>query len=257
LETCNIYNKMKICNNPKCHLVGTPQPLDEFSKNKNSKDGLSNRCKVCVKFSVKQSYLKNQQYYIKRETEKHKIWKQNNPEKYQIQKDKFNKKYKENGYWEKYYQNNKERLLSYSKQDIVKEKRNLNWKKKYQNDIGFKLQTVMKSNFHLFFKDKGKNKNLSFNKIASYTFNQLQSYLESKFRKGMCWENFGDVWEIHHIKPQNLFNILNIEEVKECWSLDNLFPLWKTTEISKQFGDTLKGNRNIGKKEIYNPNLDT
>jgi hypothetical protein len=247
---------MKVCNNPKCHLKETPQPLCNFNKNKNTEDGFNKRCKICVKISVKQSYLKNQQYYTKKETERHKIWKQNNPEKYQIQRDKFNKKYKENGYWEKYYQDNKERLLIYSKQDNVKEKRKLNWKIKYKNNIQFKLQTVMKANFHLFFKDKGKNKNLSFSKIISYTFDQLQSHIENKFRNGMCWDNFGNVWEIHHIKPQNLFDVLNVEEIKECWSLENLFPLWKTTEISQQFGDTLRGNRNIGKKEIYDPNLE-
>ena len=67
----------------------------------------------------------------------------------------------------------------------------------------------------------------------------------------MNWENFGILWEIHHIKPQNMFNPLNELEVKECWDLNNLLPLWKTTEISKQMGDTIKGNRNIKKDEIY------
>jgi hypothetical protein len=247
---------MKICNNPNCNLSGSYQSLDNFNKNKTTNDGYHNRCKICVKTSVKQSYLKNQSYYSKIESERNKIWRQNNPEKYQTLKNQFNEKYKKNGYWGRYYQNNKERLLNYSKQETTKNKRKNNWKNKYQNNIHFKLQTVMKANFHLFFKDKGKNKNLSFSKIVSYTFDQLKSYLENKFRDGMCWENFGDVWEIHHIKPQNLFNILDIEEVKKCWSLDNLFPLWKTTEISHQFGDTLKGNRNIGKKEIYDPNLE-
>jgi hypothetical protein len=246
---------MKICNNPKCNLKDIPQPLYNFNKNKTTKDGLSNRCKICVTSSVKQSYLKKPKYYSKKESERNKVWKINNPSQYRINRNKHNQKLKENGYYKKYYQDNKERLLNYSKQDIVKEKRKNNWKTRYEKDIQFKLQTLMKSNFHLFFKDKGKNKNLSFSKVVSYTFDQLKVYLENKFRTGMNWENFGEVWEIHHIKPQNLFNPLNINEVKECWDLNNLFPLWKTTEISHQFGDTLRGNRNIGKKEIYDPNL--
>jgi hypothetical protein len=251
-----MYNKMKKCNNPNCISHDSNQPLTSFNKNKNNKDGFSNRCKECVKQSVKQSYTKNKEYYSKRESERNKIWRNNNPEKYQIQKNIYNLKLKETGYWIKYYQENKERLLDYSKQDFVKEKRKQNWKERYKNDIQFKLQTVMKANFHLFFKDKGKNKNLSFSKIVSYTFQQLKNHLENNFRIGMTWENFGDVWEIHHIKPQNLFDISNIKEIQECWDLLNLTPLWKTTNISLEFGDTLKGNRNIGKKEIYNPNLD-
>jgi hypothetical protein len=67
----------------------------------------------------------------------------------------------------------------------------------------------------------------------------------------MTWENFGNLWEIHHIKPQNMFDPLNEQEVKECWDLNNLLPLWKTTEISEQMGDNLKGNRNLEKTKIY------
>jgi hypothetical protein len=251
-----MYNKMKKCNNPNCILQGNNLPLTSFSKNKNSKDGFSNRCKECVKQSAKQSYIKNKEYYSKKESERNKIWRANNPEKYQIQKSIYNLKSQKNGYWIKYYQENKERLLNYSKQDFVKEKRKQIWKERYKNDIQFKLQTVMKANFHLFFKDKGKNKNLSFSKIISYTYPQLKKHLENNFRIGMTWENFGSVWEIHHIKPQNLFDVSNLKEIRECWDLLNLSPLWKTTNTSLEFGDTLRGNRNIGKKEIYNPNLD-
>ena len=70
----------------------------------------------------------------------------------------------------------------------------------------------------------------------------------------MSWDNSGKLWEIHHIKPISWFNFDNTEELKECWSLDNLTPLWKTTEIAKQMGDDSIGNRNIKNTTIYNPN---
>jgi hypothetical protein len=246
---------MKKCNNPNCHSPST-QPISNFNKNKNKNDGLSNRCKTCVIKSVKQSYIKNREYYCKIESERNKIWRMDNPEKYKTQRNTQNTRLKESGYWLKYYQENKERILDYSKQDHIAERRNERWRERYKNDIPFKLRNIMKANFHLFFKDRGKNKDLSFTKITSYTFEQLALHLEDKFREGMCWENFGVCWEIHHIKPQNMFDVMDIKEVEECWSLPNLFPLWKTTSISLQFGDNIRGNRNIKKNEIYNPLLD-
>jgi hypothetical protein len=244
---------MKICNNPKCSSKGSFLPLNEFNKNKNNKDGLSHRCKKCVKESVKKSYNKNREYYIKDSIKRQKQFKESNPEEYLEYRKKWNNKSKEEGYWKKYYQDNKEKLKEYSTQEYVKEKRNNRWRKRYKEDINFKLQEVMKANFHLFFKDQGKNKNLSFNSIVDYSYEDLKLHLETNFREGMSWDNYGELWEIHHIKPQNLFNPSKVEELKECWKLPNLLPLWKTTQISEQMGDSTKGNRNVKKDEIYKP----
>lgn len=67
-----------------------------------------------------------------------------------------------------------------------------------------------------------------------YTPEQLKLSLESKFKDGMTWGNYGD-WHIDHIKPQSLFNIkeLGDNEFLGCWSLDNLQPLWASENCSK------------------------
>jgi len=239
---------MKKCNNPKCK---SPNP--QFNKNKNNKDGLSNRCKDCVRKSVKESYNKNKEYYIKDSIKRQKKFKQNNPEKHLEYRKKWNEKLKEEKYWKLHYQKNKEKYSEYSQRKDVIEKRKKRWKHRYYTDVSFRLKEILKASFHLFFKDKGKNKNLSFNSIIEYSYKDLKNHLESNFREGMNWDNFGELWEIHHIKPQSIFNIENINEIKECWELNNLIPLWKTTEISKQMGDITLGNRNVPKDEIYKP----
>ena len=239
---------MKKCNNPKCK---SPNP--QFNKNKNNKDGLSNRCKDCVKKSVKKSYNKNKEYYIKDSIKRQKKFKQNNPEEHLEYRKKWNEKLKEEKYWKLYYQKNKEKLTEYSKLEDVVERRKKRWKERYYTDTSFRLKEILKANFHLFFKDKGKNKTLNFTSVIDYTYEELKEHLTQNFREGMSWDNFGELWEIHHIKPQNMFDIENIDDVKECWNLNNMIPLWKTTEISKQMGDSILGNRNIPKDKIYKP----
>tara|TARA_B110000977_G_C10975274_1_gene453946 strand:- start:7 stop:738 length:732 start_codon:yes stop_codon:yes gene_type:complete len=240
---------MKDCNNPKCNNKG----VKLFSKNKNNKDGLSHRCKECVKTSVKSSTLKKKEYYREDMRERSEVYRKENPLKVIENTKKFGKIYKENGYWGEYYQDNKERLSEYSKQEHVRVKRNNRWRERYKNDVDFRLKEIMKACFHQFFKDKGGKKNYKFSKVVNYTQLQLKTHLENNFREGMTWGNMGTHWEIHHIKPQNLFSLDSEKDIRECWDMSNLTPLWVTTSISHAMGDIIRGNRNIGKTEIYNP----
>ena len=228
---------MKKCNNPKCETTN-PQ----FNKNKNNKDGLSNRCRDCVKKSAKESYYKNHQYYKDIGRESSIEYRNNNPQKVKEYGIKFNTIY-----------NNKERLSEYSKREDVVERRKKRWSERYYTNIPFRLKEILKANFHLFFKDKGKNKSISFKSLVNYTYEEFEEHLTKNFREGMSWLNFGELWEIHHIKPQNMFDVENIDDMRECWKLNNMTPLWKTTEISKQMGDTTLGNRNVPKDKIYQP----
>ena len=85
-----------------------------------------------------------------------------------------------------------------------------------------------------------KNKNVSKNgrkweTILGYTTEQLKQHLESKFKPGMTWENYGSYWHIDHIKPKSWFEVSSIEDPKllECWSLNNLQPLEASINCSK------------------------
>lgn len=50
------------------------------------------------------------------------------------------------------------------------------------------------------------------------------------FDNNMNWGNYGEYWEIDHIIPQNLFDIVTAEDrdFRICWSLMNLRPLEKS-----------------------------
>jgi hypothetical protein len=50
----------------------------------------------------------------------------------------------------------------------------------------------------------------------------------------MNWENYGE-WHVDHKLPITSFNIQEMGDVEfmNCWSLDNLQPMWGTDNIRK------------------------
>ncbi len=72
--------------------------------------------------------------------------------------------------------------------------------------------------------------------LVDYNLKELMEHLEKQFKPEMNWSNYGkNGWEIDHIKPISSFNFTsyNDREFKQCWSLNNLQPLWKEENISK------------------------
>lgn len=50
-------------------------------------------------------------------------------------------------------------------------------------------------------------------------------YLESRFEPGMTWENYGLHWEIDHIMPCAIFDLIKAEHQRRCFHFSNLQPL--------------------------------
>jgi len=68
-----------------------------------------------------------------------------------------------------------------------------------------------------------------------YNARELRCHLERQFHDGMTWDAFlrGDI-HIDHIVPKKLYNHDNLEEVRACWCLSNLRPLWADANLAKQ-----------------------
>jgi hypothetical protein len=65
---------------------------------------------------------------------------------------------------------------------------------------------------------------------------ELKKHLESKFQPGMSWDNYGrNGWHIDHVRPDISFDYasMNDMEFKECWSLNNLQPMWESDNCRK------------------------
>ena len=58
------------------------------------------------------------------------------------------------------------------------------------------------------------------------SFNDAKKRIESKFKKGMTWDNHGKVWEIDHIIPLSSFDFNREENLKIANHISNLQPLF-------------------------------
>ncbi len=69
--------------------------------------------------------------------------------------------------------------------------------------------------------------------VIVFTEKELKTHLEKRFGKGMTWENYGKVWHIDHKIPVSVFNLSCDEDIRRCWSLKNLQPLFVEENIKK------------------------
>lgn len=112
-------------------------------------------------------------------------------------------------------------------------------------DKGFHMITVLRAAIGRMYKRHNHVQTLK--ELIDYTPEQLKKHLESQFRDGMTWENYGRLgWHIDHKMPLTAFAFFdengdaNIEEMKKAMSLDNLQPLWYDENIRKGGANRMK-----------------
>lgn len=77
-------------------------------------------------------------------------------------------------------------------------------------------------------------------KYITYKFKDLKVHIESHFKEGMSWDNYGlHGWHIDHIMPLSAFTFfdkdgnINEGDIKEAMGLSNLQPLWAKENLRK------------------------
>ena len=76
------------------------------------------------------------------------------------------------------------------------------------------------------------------------TREQFIEDIEHKMKKnpGMTWDNYGygkrgqcarPGWDIDHVIPKSKYDHSNLEDVRRCWNLSNLMPLWHAENLEK------------------------
>lgn len=138
-----------------------------------------------------------------------------------------------------YYLKNKSKCIvsstSYNKKYKIKIQQYLKlWtKKRYKENITFRLTNNLRSRLKMALKGRG-DKSKSTMELLGCSIEELKTYLESKFKQGMNWENHSFYgWHIDHIKPCASFDLSKSQQQKICFHYMNLQPLWAKDNLSK------------------------
>lgn len=81
---------------------------------------------------------------------------------------------------------------------------------------------------------KGQMKSAKTLELIGCPAETLKRHLETQFRPGMCWENYGLIWEIDHKKPCAKFDLSKPEQQRACFHYTNLQPLFAEENARKR-----------------------
>lgn len=203
-----------------------------IDKNEEFFPKLGNICKECKSLYIKEYYKKNKNDILEKEKKRY----QDNRE-YKIEKQMLydsTRKEEKSLYLKEYRKNNKENLQDKRKRyneinkERIKKTRRNRYKERVETDLNFKLSKIHRNILKRILRYK---KHESTSDLLGYTSIELRENIESKFKDGMSWDNYGE-WEIDHIIPVSSFDLENtLPSIVN--SLDNLQPLWKIENIKK------------------------
>ncbi len=132
----------------------------------------------------------------------------------------------------RWYNNNKAKERQ--TKNNYKERRNSLQKQRRSMDVIFKLKSQLRSRFYNAIKNNQKTGSAVDD--LGCTITEFKSHIESKWQKGMTWDNWTkDGWHIDHIKPLSEFVLSNPEELKKACHYSNLQPLWAKDNLDKRW----------------------
>jgi hypothetical protein len=193
-----------------CTKCKKSKPLSEFNRDRTKFDGFYSSCRLCN--SDRKSYFDSRK----------KLKAEYDSKIYEIQKN------EKKTYSKAYYQNNKKRVNAY-------------YVEKGKTDINFKLKSILRKRIAKLV--SGHTKGGSAVSDLGCTIDEFKSYLESLFKSGMSWSNYGfgpGKWQIDHIDALMFFNLQNRKEFLKAANYKNLQPIWHEEHLTKTKKDLKK-----------------
>lgn len=131
-----------------------------------------------------------------------------------------------------YHTQNREAILARQKQNRVKNRpRTAAYMNKRREDPVFRMVENMRRRVRDVTK-RGTKLARTF-VLVGCSVSEFRAHLESLFRLGMTWENYGPVWHIDHIRPCSSFNMSIKEDQFACFHWSNQQPLFASENLKK------------------------
>jgi len=139
-------------------------------------------------------------------------------------------------YKHKWYLKNKLRILKMRKIYESEHKNEINKYNQNRRKININYRIAHNLRNRVLKVLKGINKSESTINLIGCSINLLKLHLQSKFRPGMSFKNYGK-WHIDHIRPCASFDLSKPAEQKKCFHYTNLQPLW--AKDNREKGDKI------------------
>ena len=140
----------------------------------------------------------------------------------------------------RHYYKNRDRYIALSKEwksknrEHILEYARMFKKKSFASNPVFRLKICLQTRIRLALKSSHAKKCKKSAELIGTSIENLRKHLESQFKLGMSWENWGlKGWHIDHIRPLSSFNLTDPEQQKLAFHYTNLQPLWAKDNIRK------------------------
>ena len=204
----------------KCCHCQEEKELIEFCKNKNSKDGYDYKCRKCNALRYqenKEKWAPAKRKYDEKNREYLLLKKREYCAAHRKEKEAYDKIYRKN---------NRDKIKQYK----------INWENRNKNNPILKVKRNLRRRIHHVLVNRYKSDSTM--NLLGCAIEDFFEYLESKFKEGMTWQNYGsgaDKWHIDHIKPCCDFDLTREEEQRKCFHYTNMQPLWQKDNLKKAY----------------------
>ena len=100
-------------------------------------------------------------------------------------------------------------------------------------DPGFRVQCNLRNRLKELMATCKRGGSTRISELVGCTTQQLARHLESKFKRGMTWANYGTHWHVDHVLPCSSFDHTDPKQRAQCWHWTNLEPLESKKNLEK------------------------
>ena len=121
-------------------------------------------------------------------------------------------------YERRYYQENRERCI---RRQIALEKSTPNRR----------IASTLRKQLNRWVKRSSGRK--STQELLGCSFSEFREWIQSQFKRGMRWDNYGQLWHLDHIMPCCAFDLTRPDQVRICFHFTNLRPMSARANLRK------------------------